>query len=185
MTDESTTRAGDARTPLPADPGFAAEERVMLPGFLDYYRAVFVRKAEGLSDDQARRAPCPPSDLSVMGIVRHMADVERSWFRRCLAAEDAGPIYYGAAHPDGDRDGDFHPGPADTLDEAIAAWRREVDAARANVAGRSLDDVADAPPREDEVPSLRWITIHMVEEYARHCGHLDLIREAIDGVTGD
>jgi hypothetical protein len=184
MTDEPTATSDD-RTPLPPDPGFHAGERIMLDGFLEFYRAVFLRKAEGLTDDEARRTPCPPSDLSVMGLVRHMAEVERNWFCRRLVDEDAGPIYYGDAHPDRDPNGDLHPGPDDTLDEAIATWQGEVEIARANAVAHSLDDLAQRPPSPEEVPSLRWITIHMVEEYARHCGHLDLIREAIDGVTGD
>jgi Protein of unknown function (DUF664) len=187
MTDESTGETGgpDERSPLPPDPGYQVEERAMLDEFLDFYRGIFLRKAEGLTDEQARRTPCPPSDLSVMGIVRHMADVERSWFRRRLAAEDLGPIYYGEAHPDGDIDGDFHPGPDATLTDAVVTWTREVAAAREVVEHRSLDDVLENPPSPDQVPSLRWVLVHLIEEYARHCGHLDLIREAIDGVTGD
>jgi Protein of unknown function (DUF664) len=150
---------------------------VILDEFLNYYRAVFRRKAEGLDDDAARRAPCPPSDLTIMGLVRHMADVERSWFRRGIAGEQAPPIYY----DDDDPDGDLHVGPADTLDEALGTWQLEVEAAGAILAAASLDDLE----RHRHRYSVRWIMVHMIEEYARHCGHLDLIREAIDGTVGD
>ena len=113
-----------------------------------------------------------------------MADVERNWFRRSLLAEDAPPIFYGAAHPDGDDDGDFHPPPGATVD------RR---AARA-AGSRSKSPTATSPPRRwttsrrrdrDARYSLRWILVHMIEEYARHCGHADLLRQAVDGATGD
>jgi hypothetical protein len=150
---------------------------VILVEFLNFYRAVFRRKAEGIDDDAARTAMCPPSDLTIMGLVRHLAEVERSWFRRCIAGEDAAPIYYS----DDDPDGDLHVGPADTLDEALDTWQREVELAEAILAGAALDDLA----RHREQYSVRWILVHMIEEYARHCGHLDLIRQAIDGSTGD
>lgn len=175
----------DGRTPLPADIVHDADEWTTITQFLDLYRAVFLRKAEGLTDEQARTAACPPSEMTVMGLVRHMADVERSWFRRVLVAENAGPIYYGDAHPTGDPDGDFHPGPDDTLAEALATWHVEVEIARASLAGRSPGDLADRASRDGITPNVRWIVVHMIEEYARHCGHLDLVREAIDGVTGD
>jgi uncharacterized damage-inducible protein DinB len=150
---------------------------VILDEFLNFYRAVFRRKAEGLDDDEARRAACPPSELTVMGLVRHMAEVERGWFRRRIAGEDAGPIYYS----DDDHDGDLHVGPTDTLGEALVTWDAEVDLARAILGDVTLDDL----DRERGQYSVRWILVHMIEEYARHCGHLDLIREAIDGQTGD
>ncbi|HWM20724.1 MAG TPA: DinB family protein [Ilumatobacteraceae bacterium] len=164
-------------TTVPQDPSPAAPERVILDEFLNYYRVVFRRKAEGLDDEAARTATCPPSELTIMGLVRHMAEVERSWFRRGIAGEDAAPIYYS----DDDHDGDLHVGPTDTLDEALVTWEREVGLARAILADAALDDL----DRLREEYSVRWILVHMIEEYARHCGHLDLIREAIDGTTGD
>jgi Protein of unknown function (DUF664) len=164
-------------TAVPPDPSPAAPERVILDEFLNYYRVVFRRKAEGLGDDAARTAACPPSELTIMGLVRHMAEVERSWFRRGIAGEDAAPIYYS----DDDHDGDFHVGPTDTLDEALRTWHGEVELAKAIAAEAELDDL----DRLREEYSVRWILVHMIEEYARHCGHLDLIRQAIDGTTGD
>jgi hypothetical protein len=169
-------------TPLPTDEAPAADERTILLAFLDYQRAVLARKAEGLTDEQARLAACPPSDMTLLGLIRHMADVERNWFRRSLLAEHIGPIYYGPSHPDGDEDGDFHPPPDATLSEALASFWAEIDVANHNIAGASLDDIER---RERSTYSLRWILVHMIEEYARHCGHADLLRQAIDGVTGD
>jgi uncharacterized damage-inducible protein DinB len=170
-------------TPLPADPP-NGDERETLERFIDYYRAVLVRKAEGITDEEAQRPACPPSDLTILGVVRHMADVERSWFRRGVAGEDAPPRFYGPAHPEGDHDGDFHPPPTATLDEAIAAFAEEVAAARAVQASVASLDALEAR-EHPEVRNLRWILVHMIEEYARHCGHLDLLRQAIDGTTGD
>ena len=168
-------------TPAPEDP-LVGDERSTLIGFVDYYRTVLIRKAEGLTDEQARRAACPPSDMTILGLVRHMADVERNWFQRSLPGGQAPPIYYGPSHPDGDEDGDFHP-PADaTLDEALRTFRAEVAAADRNIAAAALDDLE----RRDRARySLRWILVHMIEEYARHCGHADLLRQAIDGEVGD
>jgi uncharacterized damage-inducible protein DinB len=149
----------------------------MLEEFLAYYRGVFRRKADGVDDQAARTAVCPPSEMTITGLVRHLAEVERSWFRRGIAAEEAGPIYYSDADPDGD----FHVAADATLAEALDTWHREVELADAILAGVALDDIES----HRQTYSVRWILIHMIEEYARHCGHLDLIREAIDGTTGD
>lgn len=166
----------------PKDEVAAADERTTLVAFLAYQRGVLARKAEGLIDEQARMATCPPSDLTMLGLVRHMADVERSWSQRSMLGTAAGPIYYGPAHPEGDRDGDFHPPPDATLADALATYWAEVDAADAIYAAASLDDIERS---DRSMYSLRWILVHLVEEYARHCGHADLIRQAIDGTTGD
>ncbi|KAF3464200.1 DinB family protein [Streptomyces sp. Tu 3180] len=164
------------------EPDRNADERTMLEGWLDYHRRTLALKCEGLTDDQLRTASVPPSELSLMGLVRHMAEVERSWFRRVLAAEDAGPIHYSEA----DRDGEFHLTAADTWQEAYTTWQAEIDAARRNAAGFALDDLSKGRGRADDEPfSLRWIYTHMIEEYARHNGHADLVRERIDGATGD
>ncbi|MFF7853686.1 DUF664 domain-containing protein [Streptomyces sp. NPDC007904] len=164
------------------EPAQDADERTMLEGWLDYHRHTLAVKCEGLTDDQLRTASVPPSELSLMGLVRHMAEVERSWFRRVLAAEDAGPLYYGDADPDGE----FHLTEADTWQEAHTTWQAEIDAARRAAAGFALDDLSKGRSRTGGEPfSLRWIYTHMIEEYARHNGHADLIRERIDGATGD
>ncbi len=170
-------------TPLPTDKALGDDERSTLLGFLDYHRAVLARKAEGITDEQALLAACPPSDLTLLGLVRHMTDVERFWFRRSLVAEDVPPVYYGVAHPDGDDDGDFHAPAGATVAGALAAYWDEIDVANRNIAAASLDDVPQRDP--DRGHSLRWIVVHMIEEYARHCGHADLLRQAIDGTTGD
>jgi hypothetical protein len=169
-------------TPLPSDPAPASDERTMLLEFLDFYRAVLARKVEGITDEQARHPACPPSDLTLLGLVRHLADVERSWFRRSLLDEDAPPIYYGAAHPDGDEDGDFHAPEGATVADALATYWAEIEVANRNVVGFGLDDIERRQPGKF---SLRWILVHMIEEYARHAGHADLLRESIDGATGD
>src|SRR5690349_15630370 len=101
------------------DPHRLADERTTLVGFLDYQRATLLVKISGLSDAQAREATVPPSDLNLLGLLRHLAEVERSWMRRRFVGEDAPPLYYGESHPDGDEDGDLHPGPADTVEEAL------------------------------------------------------------------
>jgi hypothetical protein len=166
----------------PVDDVAATDERATLMGFLDYYRAVMARKADGLTDAQARLATCPPSDLTMLGLIRHLGDVERSWAQRSMAGRDDPPIYYDAAHPDGDHDGDFHPPPGATLAEALETYWSEIARADEVYAAADLDEIER---KEGGEYSLRWILVHLVEEYARHCGQADLIREAIDGTTGD
>ncbi|WP_089105580.1 DinB family protein [Streptomyces hyaluromycini] len=163
-------------------PAFDADERTMLEGWLDFHRQTLAVKCEGLTDAQLRTAAVEPSALSLMGLVRHMADVERSWYRRVLAEEEAPPLYFGDADPDGE----FHLTEADTWQEAYATWQAEIEAARQAAAGLGLDDLSKGRHRRTgERISLRWIHTHMIEEYARHNGHADLIRERIDGATGD
>ncbi|MBA3286453.1 MAG: DinB family protein [Acidimicrobiia bacterium] len=169
-------------TSLPEDTDRQDGERATLQWFLDYFRAVLVRKAEGVTEEQARLAACPPSDMTLLGLVRHMADVERHWFGRALPGVELPSIYYGDAHPDGDEDGDFHPPPGATVAEALATHGAEIAAADVTAAGFELDDVERAGRQQ---ANLRWIMVHMIEEYARHCGHADLLRQAIDGATGD
>jgi uncharacterized damage-inducible protein DinB len=164
------------------EPANDADERTMLEGWLDYHRRTLARKCEGLTDDQLRTASVPPSELSLMGLVRHMAEVERGWFRQVLADEDAGPLYFSEADPDGE----FHLTDADTWQEAYGTWQAEIDTARRNAAGFALDDLSRGRSRRTGEPfSLRWIYTHMIEEYARHNGHADLLRERVDGTTGD
>ncbi|MEV7083704.1 DinB family protein [Streptomyces sp. NPDC093516] len=163
-------------------PATTADERTMLEGWLEFHRQTLAWKCEGLSDEQLRTASAPPSELSLLGLVRHMADVERSWFRRVLANEDAPPLYFS----DDDLDGEFHLTEADTWAEAGSTWQGEIEAARANAARFGLGDISEGKHRRTgERYNLRWIYTHMIEEYARHNGHADLLRERIDGVTGD
>lgn len=170
----------DTRTPLPAL-AHVGSERQLLVEFLDYFRTVFVRKVEDLDDAQAR-VRVPPSDLDLLGMTRHLADVERWWFRAVMVAE----VDDGNYESETDPDLDWHHTPGDTLADALAIWHREVARARAIVAEHpDLDELVARPsPTRGDI-SLRWIVIHMIEEYARHCGHADFLREAVDGVTGD
>ncbi|MFD5383834.1 DinB family protein [Streptomyces sp. NPDC059474] len=161
------------------EPPRTADERTSLEGWLDFHRATLALKCEGLDDKQLREASAPPSELTLLGLVRHMAEVERSWFRRVFAHEDTPPIWYS----DQDPDGDFRIADGDTAESAFAIWRDEITKAREAAAGHSLDEVVTRPDRGDY--NLRWIYLHMIEEYARHNGHADLIRERIDGVTGE
>ncbi|MEV7992267.1 DinB family protein [Streptomyces sp. NPDC086077] len=164
------------------EPAQDADERAMLEGWLEYHRQTLAWKCEGLSDAQLRTAAVEPSELSLMGLVRHMAEVERGWFRKVLVGDDPGPIYY----TEEDRDGDFHLTEADTWAEAYATWQAEIATARTNAAGFALDDLSKGRSRHTDKPfNLRWIYTHMIEEYARHNGHADLIRERVDGATGD
>ncbi|MFF4370748.1 DinB family protein [Streptomyces sp. NPDC001594] len=173
-----TISRGNHRT----EPSTTAGEREMLDGWLDYHRATLAWKCEGLSDEQLRATPLRPSALSLMGLVRHMAEVERYWFREVFLDEDLPDLYSTREH----RDGDFEFGDADTWAEAEQVWHEEVGLARRAAAGRPLDAVSDAASHHrGEVFSLRWIYTHMIEEYARHNGHADLLREHIDGVTGE
>ncbi|MGW0996430.1 DinB family protein [Streptomyces sp. NPDC002520] len=164
------------------EPAQNAGERAMLEGWLDYHRQTLAQKCEGLTDEQLRTASVPPSELSLMGLVRHMAEVERGWFRKVLADDDPGPLYFSDADPDGE----FHLTEADTWAEAYATWQAEIGIARRHAAGFALDDFSKGSSRFTGEPfNLRWIYTHMIEEYARHNGHADLIRERLDGSTGD
>jgi len=162
------------------DPPLVAQEREMLDAWLDFHRATLAVKCEGLSDDQLRARAVPPSSLSLLGLVRHMGEVERSWFRRVLGGEQAPPRYYSDENPDGDFD---DVAGADAA-EAFSYWRDECAHARERAAAApSLDVIGTG--RRGESYSLRWIMVHMIEEYARHNGHADLLRERIDGTVGD
>jgi len=159
-------------------PPFILPERDMLEAWLEYHRATLLQKCEGLDPDGLRRRSVPPSSMSLLGLVRHMGEVERHWFRRALAREDAPGHYYSDANPDGDFDD------VDSADaeEAFDCFRDECDRARKIASGLTLDDTGD---RRGEPVSLRWVYVHMIEEYARHNGHADLLRETIDGAVGD
>ena len=155
-----------------------ADERTTLIAFLEWQRATLARKCDGLSAEQLRERSAAPSTLSLLGLVRHMADVERGWFRRTLALEDVEAIYSSDADPDGEFD---NVDMADA-DEAFTTWHAECAQARQIVASRRLEDTGRQ--RRGEIVSLRWILVHMIEEYSRHNGHADLLRERIDGAVG-
>jgi uncharacterized damage-inducible protein DinB len=158
---------------------YIADERTMLDGWLDFHRQTLLLKCAGLTADQLKKRAVDPSSLSLLGLVRHMAEVERWWFRRMAGGQDLGWLYV----TDDSEDADFDDVDAADAEADLAAFAAEVEQARAAVAGRSLDDTFVSPTRKTEI-SLRWVYTHMVEEYARHNGHADLLRERIDGTTG-
>jgi hypothetical protein len=166
------------------DPPLVADERTMLDAWLDYHRATLLWKCAGLSEAQLKLRSAEPSTLSLLGLVRHMTEVERSWFRRRIAGEPptaAPPLYYSDARPDGDFDDVDNADPA----AMFAAFNAEVERCRAIAVGVTLDSVV--PNRSNDGHgdfSVRWIYVHMIEEYARHNGHADVIRELIDGSIG-
>jgi uncharacterized damage-inducible protein DinB len=165
-----------------AEPGLQAGEREMLTGWLDYHRATLLWKCQDLTDDQLRLRSVPPSGLTLLGLLRHMAENERAWFRIRLAGEDLAWVYCTEDNPDGDFDD------VDTADmaEDLATFERECEAARqAITATPDLGVLSKKAGRVGEHFSARWIITHMIEEYARHNGHADLLRERIDGATGD
>ncbi|MFD7713379.1 DinB family protein [Streptomyces sp. NPDC059785] len=166
----------------PVPPPHAAE-RAMLETWLDFHRSTLTLKCSGLTDDQLRTASAAPSPMTLLGLVQHLAEVERNWFQRVFAGQDVDRLF-GRAESDG-----FALDPDRGLDEALALWRKEVERGREIIAAASLDDCGVLPEPDarivgDTEVSLRWILIHLIEEYARHNGHADLIRERIDGTTG-
>ena len=152
-------------------------EREMLTTFLDYQRAALVRKCAGLTDAQLRSRPVASSNISLIGLVRHLASVERWYFRAVIAADDPGSLF------DYESDEAFNQVDAAGGEESFAVWSDEVEACRRVTEERELDAVGALP--SGEILSLRWVLMHMIDEYARHLGHADIIREAIDGVTGE
>ncbi|MEV0029859.1 DinB family protein [Nocardia sp. NPDC050793] len=164
------------RTPTP----LVAGERPMLQAWLDRHRATLLWKCTGLDAEQLRSRPLAPSGLSLLGLVRHMSEVERGWFRIAAAGAPLDYLYCSEVNPDGDFDDIADADPED----AFAVYHREVRAADAAVATLPLDHTF-ARPLRTAVFSLRWVYVHMIEEYARHNGHADLLRERIDGRTGD
>lgn len=161
-------------------PPLNADERMTLESWLDFYRATLAMKCEGLTEEQLRTASVSPSALTLLGLVQHMAEVERNWFRRVLTGEDVPAIHGQQPGPEG-HDAGFDLADEASFETARNTWEDEITWARANCASRALDDTA--PFMGSEV-SLRWIYTHMIGEYARHNGHADLVRERIDGSTG-
>ncbi|MEV4145466.1 DinB family protein [Amycolatopsis sp. NPDC049691] len=161
------------------EPPLTGGEREMLRTFLDFHRATLAMKCDGLSDEDLRRASSPPSTLSLLGLVRHMAEVERTWFRRVINAEDI-PLRWS---PEGDYQAAYDASTS-TRAEAFEAWQAEVEQSRKIEEAAESLDVTGHQPRWGEDVSLRLVMLHMIHEYARHNGHADFLREAIDGVTG-
>ena len=164
------------------EPPLVAGERETLDAWLDFHRNTLLQKCAGLTAGQLKQRAVEPSGLALLGLVRHMTDVERWWFRIHAANADV-PFRYWT---DDDPDGDFNNLDAADAAADLAAYRDEIIQARAAVRGKDLDEVVTSHGHHPErVRDTRWIYVHMIEEYARHNGHADLIRERIDGVTGD
>ncbi len=151
----------------------------MLIGWLDFHRATLALKCEGLDAEQLARRAVPPSALSLLGLVRHMAEVEQVWFGR-MARHVTGTRYSDDEFPDRDFEGAV--AEEACVADAFAYWHDQVEIARSVTATTSLDDVFPSGPRGEL--SARWVLVHMIEEYARHNGHADLLRELVDGSTG-
>jgi Protein of unknown function (DUF664) len=161
-----------------ANEPFTGPERPMLNGFLDWYRGSFLRRCTGLTGEQLSWRSTPPSSLSLLGIARHLTDVERTFFRRRWGSEEISGYYTTPDRPDAAFD-DVDPVYAQRDLERLVA---EQDAARRGVAGLPLDTIY-VSERWGEM-SLRWALTHMIAEYAAHAGQADLIRERIDGRKG-
>ncbi|MEU6882129.1 DinB family protein [Streptomyces sp. NPDC046712] len=160
-------------------PPHVGSERDTLRAFLDYHRATLAMKCEGLGDDQLRERSMPPSTLSLLGLVRHMAEVERAWFRRVFEDGEAPMVWsdridFQAAY-DASRS---------TRAEVFAAWEAEVENSRRIEREAASLDLVGHQPRWGEDVSLRMVMVHVLLEYGRHNGHADFLREGVDGTVG-
>ncbi|MFI6706087.1 DinB family protein [Nonomuraea sp. NPDC050478] len=164
------------RTP----PIFTGDERAVLNSWLDWQRETLAAKCAGLSEERLRERAVPPSGLSLLGLVRHMAHVERAWFRQIIDGEDV-PRLWGK---DTRQDADFEEVDTASAEEAFATWRAEIARAREISAALPLDALAKGQRHGQDVSHRRTL-IHLIQEYARHNGHADLLRERIDGTTGE
>jgi uncharacterized damage-inducible protein DinB len=164
-----------------ASPERVLAERAALDAWLDFQRQTLLSKCAGLTAEQLKRRAVPPSALSLLGLVRHLTDVERWWFRIHAGGQDVPFIYVTSENEDADFD-DVDGTDAGTV---LEAYRAEVVAARLAVSAKQLDDIVRSHGHHPErLRDVRWIYVHMIEEYARHNGHADLLRESIDGSTG-
>ena len=161
------------------DEPFTGPERGILDGFLDWYRSTLLWKCAGLTGAQLAQRPVPASSLSLLGLIRHLTDTERAWFRRRVAGQALPEEYGRPERPDAA----FDEAAAATAEADMTALQTEQDRCRRAVAGIPLDATFE---HELWGPlSVRWVHTHMIAEYARHLGHADLLRESIDGVTGE
>jgi len=156
------------------------DEAEILWSMLDYHRSTLLWKCEGLNEDQLRCLSVPPSKLSLLDLLRHLAAMERHWIQRVLLGRNLEPLY--SLTPDGEID-PLDPTPAA---EVVQRFLIACDESRSIISVHPLDEVVPSARTGYGHPaSLRFIAVHMIEEYARHCGHADLLRETIDGVVGD
>jgi uncharacterized damage-inducible protein DinB len=169
------------------EPPIAGDEIATLRGFLDYQRATLAWKCSGL-DAAGLRATVGASTITLGGLLKHLALVEDYWFSQRLHGR-AAPPPWDAVDWKADPDWDWHSAAGDAPEQLLALWQEAVERSRSLVAealaGGGPDQLARRAWRSGESPSLRWILVHMIEEYARHNGHADLIREAVDGAVGE
>ena len=169
------------------EPPVAADETATLLGFLDYQRATMAWKCAGL-DAAGLRATVGASSMTLGGMLKHLACVEEWWFSERLHGRDPVPPW-NTVDWDADPDWDWHSAAADTPEQLHAIWQEAVAESRSLVtealADGGLERLARQPWPDGRAPSLRWILVHMIEEYARHNGHADLLRESVDGQTGE
>jgi hypothetical protein len=160
-------------------PPWTGDERTMLISYLDYYRTTLELKCAGVPREKLSERTMPPSSLTLHGLVRHLTGVEQWWFHYQFGGEEIEHIYYSDDDPNQDFDdlsGDF--------DEALETWRRFCEHSREIVAKAASLEQTGIRERTGEPFTLRRVLLHMIVEYARHCGHADLLREGIDGTTG-
>jgi Protein of unknown function (DUF664) len=169
------------------EPPETADELDTLIGFLEYERATFAWKCGGL-DSAGMQAKLGPSSMTLGGMMKHLALVEEGWFRYCLFDRPFEAPWDGVDF-DADPDWEWRTAADDSPEELFALWNKSVDESRVAVAqalaAGGLDQLARRVGSDGSAPSLRWIVCHMTEEYARHNGHADLLRESIDGTTGE
>jgi uncharacterized damage-inducible protein DinB len=163
--------------PAFADGPLSGDDRPILEGFLAWQRRTLLNICAGLTGEQLAERAVPPSNLSLLGLVRHMAKVERTWFRQRAAGQPVGPMY----DPASGKDADFDDADPALAEEDFTRFSEECRLADAAVAGM---DFGDTFTLGGETYSLRLVYVHMIAEYARHNGHADLLRERTDGTTG-
>ena len=168
------------------DPPLRGDETTLLSGFLDLQRATMLRKVAGLDKRQLGHAAVPTSSLTLAGLIKHLALVEDSWLQEVFLGRELPEPWAGAPF-DEDPDWEFHTAPDDEPSELIGLYLAAAGRSRSVVAAASSLEVLSVKPsrREGEPFSLRWILLHLIEETARHAGHADLLREAVDGQTGE
>jgi uncharacterized damage-inducible protein DinB len=168
----------DLKDPRRTEPAYLLGEREMLEQWLEFHRTTLVMKCEGLTDEARKARPVPTSKLSLHGLVRHMAEVERNWFHRVLLREPETPFIW--VDPSAE-DSELVPLDGAVWATDLSAFHAACEASRTACKGKDLEHTG---LRRGEPCSLRWIYVHMIEEYARHNGHADLIRELLDGAVG-
>jgi uncharacterized damage-inducible protein DinB len=178
MSDMWLDEADDPRTS-----GNPQGEKATLREYLTNYRLTVELKCAGLDAEQLARRSVPPSTMSLLGLVRHLAQVEGHWFSRVLQGRTGQPRLFTS---EADRDADFNGAVADpaVVEEAFAAWKAEIAAADEWLDALGEDELGREVPFDDGTVSVRDVLVHLIEEYARHAGHADLLRECIDGRTG-